>query len=96
VAKSKGKKKLKEMGKAKDKQKVKEVAKEKDKALGKRKMVRESCKGRPKKMNNRYVICPTCTHVFSYHAFCVEMNVHYVIIVITLLNGEILLVSIVW
>jgi hypothetical protein len=91
VAKSKGKKKLKEMGKAKDKQKVKEVAKEKanEKALGKKKMVGESCKGCPKKkqMNNRDVICPTCTHVFSYHAFCVEMNVHYVIIVITLLNG---------
>jgi hypothetical protein len=51
VAKSKGKKKLKEMGKAKDKQNVKEVAKEKAKenALGKRKMVGESCKGCPKK-----------------------------------------------
>jgi hypothetical protein len=71
VAKSKGKKKLKEMGKAKDKQKVKE------KANKKRKMVGESCKGCKKKeqMNNRNVICPTCTHVFSYHAFCVEMHV---------------------
>ncbi len=51
MAKSKGKKKLKEMGKAKDKQNVKEVAKEKakEKALGKRKMVGESCKGCPKK-----------------------------------------------
>ncbi len=50
VAKSKGKKKLKEMGKAKDKQKVKEKANKK--AIGKRKMVGESCKGCKKKRMN--------------------------------------------
>jgi hypothetical protein len=27
-------------------------------------------------MNNRDVVHPTCTHVFSCHAFCLEMNVH--------------------
>ncbi len=81
VAKTKGKKKLKEISNVKDKQKVKEVTKEQDKekALWKRKVVGGSCKGHPKKekqMNNRYVVHPTCTHVFSCHAFCVEMNVH--------------------
>jgi hypothetical protein len=50
VAKSKGKKKLKEMGKAKDKQKVKEKANEK--AIGQRKMVGESCKSCKKKRTN--------------------------------------------
>jgi hypothetical protein len=27
-------------------------------------------------MNNRDVVHPACTHVFSCYAFCVEMNVH--------------------
>ncbi len=53
VTKTKGKEKLKEIGKVKDKQKVEEVAKEQDKekALWKKKVVRESCKGHPKKKN---------------------------------------------
>ncbi len=77
VAKTKGKEKLKDIGKVKDKQKVKEVAKEddKEKALWKRKVVQRSSK-KKEQMNNRDVVHPTYTHLFSCHAFCVELNVH--------------------